>query len=160
LNKIQDYIDYNPETGAFQWKVTRNSQVLKGDIAGGINDEGYVKIKIQNKTYSAHRLAFYFMTGNFPPEEVDHINNVRNDNRWSNLRLANDNHNNANKGIQSNNTSSVKGVSWNALQNNWRARIQVNKVPITVGYFTDLEDARIAIEAARKKYHGEFANNG
>lgn len=83
---IKSFIDYNPETGIFTNKRTGNI------IGSGINDRGYKIIKINRHPYRAHRIAFLWMTGEIP-DIIDHINRVRSDNRWCNLRESNHTHN-------------------------------------------------------------------
>lgn len=81
-------LDYNPETGEFKWKVTLNNRALKGSRAGGKDGRGYISIRYKREQHLAHRLAF-LLSGREIPEGfvVDHINNIRDDNRLSNLRL-------------------------------------------------------------------------
>jgi hypothetical protein len=161
MDKIKDYLRYNPDTGIFYWKVKRNNRTLKDSVAGSLDiTEGYIKIKVDNKSYKAHRLAYLLMNGTFPKECVDHINNNKSDNRWCNLRLCCSSKNQMNVLLSKNNTSGIKGVHWKKQLNKWGVSIAINYKKFHIGYYEDIEDARIAIEAARKKYHGEFANNG
>ena len=88
---------------------------------------------------------------------VDHINKDRLDNRLENLRLATRSQQNQNKGLQKNNTSGFKGVSWSKQTNKYRAQIMVNKQSISLGFYTDpIEAAHIRDEAALEHF-GEFA---
>ena len=82
---IEEQVSYDPDTGIFTWIVAK-SKIVKGSRAGGLTEKGYRKIKINGKKYFEHRLAVYFMTGSWPEDEVDHINHVKDDNRWENLR--------------------------------------------------------------------------
>ena len=83
---LQDLFDYNQDTGEFIRRVSVGSRGQAGAVAGSVDGHGYVDIMINRKLYKAHRLAFLYMGGSFPLEEVDHINGVRGDNRWANLR--------------------------------------------------------------------------
>jgi hypothetical protein len=84
--QIRAAIHYNPETGIFT-RLTRASNMPPGSTAGTLDaKEGYVVVRVLGKRFLAHRLAWLYMTGNWPAQEVDHINRVRNDNRWENLR--------------------------------------------------------------------------
>jgi hypothetical protein len=109
-----------------------------------------------------HRVILERMVGRKlePREHCDHINENKLDNRRSNLRVATHGQNQQNRRTQFNNTSGVKGVSWNKRKNHWHAEIQVNNKKIFIGCFKDLSKATVAVAEARKKYHGEFANNG
>ena len=92
--RLQELLHYNPGSGEFTRRVSRgNSKV--GSVAGYIG-EGYIVIGVDDEYYSAHRLAFLYMEGEFPPDQVDHINTVRSDNRWCNIRrcTAKENNNN------------------------------------------------------------------
>ena len=82
---LKENLEYCPDTGNFTWLVSKNNRVKAGAIASNINYYGYVRIGINGKQYGAHRLAFLWMTGEFP-DECDHINHQRSDNRWENLR--------------------------------------------------------------------------
>lgn len=94
---LRDKLHYNPITGIFTW-ITKPNSKRKILIAGHTyKSTGYVTIRICKQLYLAHRLAFLYMLGYLPPYQVDHINRVRNDNRWNNLRLATPSENNINK---------------------------------------------------------------
>lgn len=91
-----------------------------------------------------------------PNEQVDHANLSGLDNRRENLRLANSSENSQNRPKQSNNTSGIKGCSWDKQTQKWRAMIGVNRRQISLGYFNTLEEAVEAYAEASKKYHKEF----
>lgn len=91
---------------------------------------------------------------------VDHRNGNGIDCRRMNLRSATKAQNNMNKRRSRNNTSGVKGVTWFAPDRKWQARVGVNGRRVLVGYFSDLEQARVAVTKARARLHGEFANHG
>lgn len=88
--QLKEYFEYAPDTGVFtRRKLMRMDNKNKvGDIAGTKDSYGYVQMRVMNKLCLAHRLAFLYMTGEWPTQEVDHINRRRDDNRWENLRLA------------------------------------------------------------------------
>ncbi len=154
-------LDYEPETGLFKWKVKRNGyggKVAPGVIAG-TPSHGYVAIKVAGRLWRAHRLAWLFMTGEVPPQgmEIDHISGVRDDNRWTNLRIVTRGQNNYNFGLSKRNVSGVKGVSWVAGRNQWLARLKVDGKIIHLGQFDSKEQAIAARKAGEAKYHGDFA---
>ena len=90
LKRIPEFLKYDPETGDFSRIRVIGHRFKVGDKAGTVNKQGYVRIMMFGMGFQAHRLAFYFMTGELPPSdlEVDHINGNRSDNKWSNLRLV------------------------------------------------------------------------
>ncbi|WJN63667.1 putative HNH endonuclease [Erwinia phage Aioli] len=149
-------LNYDPETGLFTWAVSTNKKVKVGDIAGSVNKKtGYVEIRLKGVMYYGHRLAFLFMTGSMP-KRVDHKDNVRHNNVWSNLREATAKQNSQNSKIYSNNTSGVKGVNWEISRKRWRAEC-CGKF---LGYFIFKEVADAVVTSYRETQHGEFANHG
>ncbi len=161
---LKTILNYDPLTGIFTWiKSDRGGWV--GKQAGFIHDPdkktgGYVVIGIQGKSYRAHRLAWLYMMGSFPETGIDHINLIRHDNRFFNLRECTQAGNTANIMAPVTNTSGVKGVTWNKARKKWTAQITSEGIRYYLGIFSDKEDAIKAIQEARIKYHGEFANHG
>jgi len=95
-DKLKEILDYNQHTGLFTWKkIKKYSNRSVGDIAGSLS-LGYVVIGIDKKIYKAHRLAWLYVYGEFPKEQLDHINGNKEDNRICNLREANQSQNNFN----------------------------------------------------------------
>jgi hypothetical protein len=86
IEVAEKLLAYDPETGDFLWRKSRSRVARAGDIAGSEDGQGYVVIMVNQRHYQAHRLAFLFMTGKWPVGVIDHINTIRNDNRWCNLR--------------------------------------------------------------------------
>jgi hypothetical protein len=92
-----------------------------------------------------------------PPDQIDHINGERDDNRIANLRPATRTQNMANRGKYANNTSEIKGVSMHKRSGRWRADIQVAKKFMFLGLFDTKEAAATAYELASYLHHGEFS---
>ncbi len=107
----------------------------------------------------AHRLAFLYMTGKIP-KEVDHVNGVRTDNRWENLREVTRRDNTRNAHMLKTNTSGACGVSWSTDKNKWRAQIAINHKNIHLGYFDNIQEAVCARKEAEKKYGGFSKRHG
>lgn len=154
---LQSIFNYDPETGHFTRKVKRGRSWTTDRPVGGNSSNGYIRIGVDHIRYHAHRLAFIYMTGDCPPE-VDHINGVRTDNRWSNLRAATRATNARNLSIPSNNTSGHIGVRFIERLNKWRAEIWRGK-NIYLGVYGSFEEACKARKDAETKL-GFHKNHG
>lgn len=152
-DELKSLLMYDPATGVFIWRVTRSPKVVKGSVAGSVNNEGYHHIKFNNVNYKAHRLAWLYMYGVWPSDGIDHINRVRNDNRIENLRLATKTQNGQNRSISKANTSGVTGVTWYKKSQRWRAQIRVDMQHIYLGTYDTIEDAANARHRAEAKFY-------
>src|SRR5579863_2482235 len=87
--RLKELLHYDPDTGLFTRLVTVAAfGAQKGKIAGNVDKKfGYCLIRIDGRGYLAHRLAFLYMTDSIP-EEVDHRDLNRSNNKWINLRAA------------------------------------------------------------------------
>jgi len=159
FNRLRACLNYNPETGVFTWIVSTGPRVHEGDVAGYIDkaDGGYSRIRIDGKMYQAHRLAWFYQTGVWPPHQIDHINMDRTDNRWANLRIATQTQNMENRGALATNTSGFKGAHWHKHARKWRAQITVNGKKHHLGHRNTREEAAALYAAAAEKHFGEFA---
>lgn len=128
-----------------------------GQVVGTNNGCGYLSFSLNRKRQKNHRIIFLYHRG-YLPECIDHIDGDSLNNRIENLRACTMSENQYNRKMNKNNKSGIKGVGWAKREGKWVARIQVNKKQKHVGFFNNLNDAAIAVEAARKQYHGEFAN--
>jgi hypothetical protein len=158
---LKAILDYCPETGVFTWiKTHLCSNKKPGDIAGHIHPKtGYVSITIDRKFNAAHRLAFLFMTGSYPKNDVDHINHVKHDNRWSNLRDVTNTINHQNKKMRKNNTSGVSGVYLDKASGKWEVRLRFNKETHYFGRHESKEEA-IEIRHEQARILGFNENHG
>ena len=152
-------LSYDESTGVFRWLVNRKKAKV-GNIAGSKCTNGYLKFTINGKCYLAHRVAWFYVKGKWPDDEIDHINCIKTDNRICNLREASRNENSWNKKIQQNNASGVKGVYWCKEVGKWRAMCRVNGTKYSIGFFSDINDAAIALRNYRNKNHKNFSRNG
>lgn len=157
---LKSILDYNPETGIFTWikRLSMNTKVM--EVAGTIGSDGYTRIAISGRAYSAHRLAWLYVYDHFPKTQIDHINLKKSDNSINNLRLASASNNQRNKGLMKSNKSGYKNVSWCNRAKKWKVGLKVNGKSIHFGYFIDINDANIAAINARNLMHGEFSNHG
>lgn len=156
INKLKEYLNYNSETGIFTW--VKNSRKIKAGTTAGNSYKrkngttGYIRIGLLGKSYSAHRLAWFYVYGEWPKETIDHINGDGFNNKISNLRSVSIKENLRNRRIPKTNSSGVVGVTWHKPNKKWQARIEVNGKKLHLGMFDDLEDARLARHLANKEY--------
>jgi hypothetical protein len=154
---IKTLLEYSQETGEFTWKVRRGGNANAGTVAGTKHANGYIEIKIGDQSFRAHRLAFLYVNGDWPKDEVDHINHIRNDNRWINLRQATTSENRSNVPIRKDNKSGYKGVHWHKGYMSWVASIRKNGKRHQIGRYKNIDDAAAAYMEASKNMHGEFS---
>ena len=151
--KLKEVLHYNPDTGIFTWLVQRGSNTKLGMQAGYI-DNGYIKIGIDYKYYKAHRLAFLYMTGKFPEDQVDHIDTIRHHNWFSNLRKATNRQNQENqrKAHKDNKSTGILGVYPNR-SGGFISQISINNKLKHLGSFRTIEEAHDAYINAKRKLH-------
>ena len=147
---------YDPKTGLFTRISKTIGRSIKGSIAGSFKTNGYIQIEIKGKKYLAHRLAWLYITGEMPKDMIDHINNNKSDNRFSNLRESNRSQNKMNTPIRKDNKCGYKGVVFKDKYNKFEARIRINKTLIYLGLFLTAKDASEAYENYAKINQGEF----
>lgn len=153
--KLRKLFAYDPETGIFRRLVSAGGKPV-GSIAGTPRtDDGYVIIWIDCQCYRAHRLAWLYMTGSWPPQFIDHANGIKGDNRFANLREANPMQNLRNSKLRRDNKVGLKGVY--SVRKKWRARIVINGAHRCLGYFPTAEEAHAAYCRAADENFGEFA---
>lgn len=155
LAELMALLAYDPATGAFVWRVRRGNHAVAGSEAGFVHPSGYRYIRVLGRRYSAHRLAWLYVFGFWPKQQIDHVNGVRSDNRISNLREVSQRENaqNLHGPLSSNRTSRFLGVSWKSRERRWRAQIQLDRKKLDLGLFESEEAARDAYLAAKKRLH-------
>lgn len=154
-NGLND-ITYNPNTGLFY----KAGSVMELTTKRGGSRRGgeYPSLRVGKKYYYAHRIAFFMMTGRWPTM-IDHINGIKNDNRWCNLREASMSQNKANEGVRSSNTSGWKGVSFEKATGRWESYICSNGKKKRLGRWGCPTAAHLAYLRAAKIEYGEFARS-
>jgi len=145
------------EDGVLFWKKQSGPRAVIGSKAGSICTSGHVSIELLGRTYKAHQLVYLIHFGHIP-QEIDHINRIRSDNRIENLRPVTRSQNCANQTTQKRSASGFKGVTFLAKLNKWRARIKVAQKEIYLGLYAEKETAAAAYNQAATQYFGEFAN--
>ena len=159
--QLKKLYTYDPLTGFFIRNINMGA-FKAGDIVGSKNPvNGYMSLGIKSKRYKSHRLAWLYMTGEFPAQPLDHKNTIRDDNRWENLRLATTSLNLANLGQRPGNTSGFKGVCLEkrALKRkkHWRCTINHQGRHIHIGMFETAEEAALAYDTKAIELSGAFA---
>lgn len=172
---VRELFDYDPDTGILTWRPRRNDHPsfkkdgynakrnaaiwnshYAGKPAGSLHKKGYVCTTIGSRSYRNQRLIWLYVHG-YVPEQVDHINGQRCDNRLINLRAATRFENSRNRKIRHDSASGHIGVSWHKTEKKWRAHICRNGKMVTLGRFANINDAITARRTAEVKFYGEFS---
>lgn len=161
LDRLRDVLSYDPETGVWKWVVTRANRRPAGSIAGSLSKTiGYREIRVDGQLYRAARLAYFYMTGEWP-EEVDHRDLDRTNDRWENLRLATRQQNSGNQRVRAHNSLGIKGVR---IKVGRKGKIQQTGKRFVariagknLGCFATADEASAAYFKAAKEMFGEFA---
>lgn len=132
---------YNPWTGIFYWKVSNSNRVQVGYIAGTKTKCGYIQIRIDSKFYLAHRLAWFYVYGYIPENDIDHRDRVKYHNWLKNLREASAQCNLRNTANFAHNTSGIKGVSREKRTNKWASHIMINRKKKSLGNYKSFDNA-------------------
>lgn len=151
--RLREMLTYDPDTGVFSWNVP-TKKIRIGDVAGGMNIHGYGVIGIDKHTYLAHRLAWLYVHGVWPANEVDHRDSDKTNNRIANLREATTQQNQHNRvHAQTNSKSGVLGVSRTKVGRPWQAFIKLNGCQKYLGRFSSQNEAHAAYIAAKRQLH-------
>lgn len=153
IELLKVLLSYDKDTGLFKWRIRKSSRALAGAIAGTKTLQGYWQIRIDGYSYRAHRLALAHATGEWP-DKVDHINGVRDDNRYVNLRNTTTRGNAQNiRNPRHNNKSGLLGASQFKGRKTWVSRITIDGKDKYLGTFTTKEQANAAYLSAKRTYH-------
>lgn len=155
---LKSLLHYNQASGVFTWKISTSDRIKVGDIAGCLT-KGYVVIRIDKKLYRSHRLAYLYIIGEMPAHEIDHINGIKNDNRWVNLRGVTSQENRRNTPLPKDNASGAMGVYWDASRQKWLAHIGISGKRVYLGRYDKWLHAAVARKKAEIKY-GFHPNHG
>ena len=152
-DQVQSLLTYSPDTGQLTWRVDRGRTAKAGQVAGCSDKQGYVCLKINSKTYKAHRIAWLLVYGRWPDSQLDHINGSPSDNRIANLREVNPRQNAENRRVTHTDTAHLKGVNYMRKIRKWASSIQSAGVSYYLGVFSTPEEAHAAYRAAALILH-------
>ncbi len=150
--ELKELFHYNPCTGIFIRKVNMGGNTTVGELVGTKTVQGYLVCQIKGDHYPMHRLAWLYVNGYLPENDIDHINRIKTDNRIINLRHVSRQCNVRNKSIGKNNKSGIIGVHWYSRDGKWQAEMKVGSGKASLGRFDCLEDAANARWKAEKKH--------
>lgn len=156
--RLREVLSYDKETGAFVWLVGSSSTGLAGAVAGtSKSPDEYVKIRVDRRLYTAHRLAHLHVTGEWPPSLIDHEDHDKSNNAWGNLRVASVSQNGRNRaGPQINNKLGLRGVYWSKQNEKWGVTAVVNRKQYHGGFHDTPELAHAAAMELRSKLESQF----
>ena len=149
LDYLKTVLEDDSETGVFTHKPTRSPKAYPGAVAGRINTNGHRQIGIDGERYMAHRLAWFWIHGVWPTDQIDHINGDRDNNCISNLRPATQKQNMENQMLHCNNGSGFRGVSWHKANKKWTAYVNHNGKRLYLGIYQSVDDAIKVVKASR-----------
>ena len=171
IDDLNQTLKYNPKTGSLTWRkrtdrfpapITSikifNSKFANKPIYEEVH-KGYRRIRLFNKSYKSHRVAWAIHHGDWPADQIDHINGVRSDNRIENLRAVDQIENSRNTKIPATNMSGVIGINWDKLSWRWVVSIGVDSKTFYIGSFKDFEEAVSVRRSVEVKY-GYHPNHG
>jgi len=148
--RLRELLIYDPETGIFTWRVSRGGRKF-GTVAGAAYTSGHILIRADRFAYCAHRLAWLYVHGEWPPSGLDHRDGVPSNNAIANLRPATTQQNGQNRKMSSNNSSGYRGVQYNGRR--WVAHLGHHGKHLYLGTFKTAEEASEAYKAARRELY-------
>jgi len=153
IKRLLEIVIFEPTTGLFRWTITRCG-VQGGRIAGSPNKAGYIYLKLDGIRYSAHRVAWFWTTGKWPENQIDHIDGDKANNRIANLResTVSENAQNQTK-AQRRSAAGLLGVAWIKKSRTWCAYIGINGKQYAIGSFDTPEAAHQAYLEEKRKVH-------
>jgi DUF971 family protein len=168
---LNECLSYDPDSGVLQWKFrpshhfkedrmfkSQNSRHAYSAISTK-NHYGYFVLSINGTKYFAHRIIYKMMSGKEPSNFIDHIDNVKSNNKWDNLRVATHSQNEQNRPVDKDNVSGYKGVTFHKKKKckRYSARIAIDGTSHYLGIYTTPEEAHEAYKYASLKYHGDYS---
>ncbi len=162
FERVRELFDYDQKTGHVTRRITVNARAKKGTTVGCRNStDGYLVLNIDHsvhkRLFQLHRIIWLWMTGEWPKCQIDHINRIRDDNRWENLREATNGQNTINQAVRKDNKLGCKGIWYDKKRDQYRVKIQVKGYEYTIGRYDTFEEAKEWRKLAEEEFYGEFA---
>lgn len=154
-DRLREVLSYDPIDGLFRWRIATSTCVKVGATAGSLSKVwGYIELRLDKRLHKAHRLAWLYMTGEWPIFEIDHRDTDRANNRWDNLRDVPHSVNQQNRRrAQANGSTGLLGVTFDKAKGKFMAQIRAPDRSKFVGYFDSAEVAHTAYVAAKREHH-------
>lgn len=144
VSAIRGCLAYDANSGLLRWTVRKSQRVGVGQVAGYRAAGGYVRVEVDGKSYAAHHIAWLLSTGNWPKQEIDHINGRRDDNRLANLRDVS----------RAENVQNIDALGVTRTRSGkWRAQISVGNRKRAIGTFAEHREAVRAYRLAKSELH-------
>ncbi len=157
--RLMGMFDYDQDKGRLLRRCFSNGLFIGLEVAGWVSADGYRHIEIAGISHLEHRLIWVYLTGHWPKDQIDHINQCKKDNRFSNLREVSNSENQKNVALRKSNNTGIMGIHARSDNGKWSVRISDNGVRYTLGSFDDFFEACCARKSAEIKY-GFHANYG
>lgn len=152
--RLHEALEYDASTGVFTWRVPTSKKFKPGDVAGTEMDTGYCVIVLDGKRHRAHRLAWFYVNGVWPSNDIDHIDRNRLSNAIHNLRDVSRSVNLQNIAVaRSDSTSGLKGAIFHRASGRWHARVMVDGKTHSFGYHDTPEAAHAVYLRQKKRLH-------
>jgi hypothetical protein len=152
IQRLQECLQYSPDTGFFTWRIVRNRSAPVGTPAGCYNNYGYLCIKLDQKKYLVHRLAWFYTHGVWPVCTIDHVDGCKTNNQLKNLREATPAQQGQNiKKAKKHNKTGFLGVS--KKREKWTSEVKIDGKRVRLGVFSTPEAAHEAYLSAKRAGH-------
>ena len=156
IDRFRATLSYDQDTGEF-YSLRQLGCDNAPRLVGSIGKRGYARVHFEGRRYAAHRLAWFYVTGQWPELDIDHINGVRHDNRFCNLRAVTRKQNRENTTVIWS-SSGFRGVSWSKSRSAWVAKVGHNGRQQILGYFADKVEAAAVAKAGRDRLFTHHTN--
>lgn len=151
-SQLKELMHYCPETGEFT-RLKASGAYKVGSKVGSVDVHGYIQIRIGPKNYKGHHLAWLYVYGHLPIEDLDHADRNRANNAIANLRYLTAQQHREHRGRNKNNTSGYRGVSYDKFTGRWRAQLKTNYGSVWLGRHDTAEVAYEAYKRGAAQYH-------